>query len=205
MNYGSVSAVITYPYYTPPKWLNDVDYKEYVVLSESTSDEDTGLFLISLLGYNDIDMNDKTTAFLELIQKETLVLGGGILFEGREGRKILPSCCAGLEQWRDVLNGVKSKDSPWMGHTPFPTIEYNDDKVLVWSDNKLGIWGPDEVDENMYFIEYQYDELISELSKIECYLKGFAQGPLLQLVTKINEKSAAIIVERFLKWFEVAE
>ncbi|HZG16475.1 MAG TPA: hypothetical protein VE710_15905 [Candidatus Bathyarchaeia archaeon] len=205
MNNRYVSAVITDPYYDPPEWLNEVEFREYVVLSEDTSPEDTVLFFICLLGYNDVDVSNITTAFTELIQKEEVVIGGGILFENNSGRKILPSCCSGLEQWRDVLNGVKSKDSPWMGHTPYPTIEYINDTVRVWSDNKLGIWGPDEVDENMYFIEYRYDDLITKLNRIKCDLRGFAQGSLFKLLTNINEKSAAIIVERFLKWFELAD
>ncbi|SHJ93493.1 hypothetical protein SAMN02745163_02867 [Clostridium cavendishii DSM 21758] len=93
-----VDAIIQNPYYDAPSWIDDsIERKEFVILDRESSEEDVELFLIELLGYNNINIEqDKELVIRELLSEDEIAIAGGILFIG-EDKKIFPSCCCGLE------------------------------------------------------------------------------------------------------------
>lgn len=110
-------AVIIDPYYYCPIWIDsEVTRKEYIILSADSNKEDVELFLILLFGYNGIDVKQSLEkSFHELFNEDEVAISGGIAFFGTNNKKILPSCCCGLEDWHEVYDSVINKTSPWLG------------------------------------------------------------------------------------------
>lgn len=114
--------------------------------------------------------------FLELIESEQIIIAGGILFAENHAKMVLPSCCAGLGDWRVVHNGGIYRKNLWMGHDPHPTMKFLGDTVRVWSDDALGIFH-DLPKENLYFIDYERSQLLHQLRGIEHELEAFIHLP----------------------------
>ena len=168
-------AVITDPYFDCPIWLenNNIIRREYICLSSDCSNIDVELFLILLFGYNDIDSKYSfKKAFNELFNKNEIAISGGIAFFEDENNYILPSCCCGLEDWKEVEMSINNKNSPWLGHDPTPGITYDKDHLIVWSDD------PKETNHSILNIKYLYDEIFKCLKKTEIDLREFIQKPL---------------------------
>ncbi|KMN42980.1 hypothetical protein [Bacillus sp. LK2] len=206
MSEPKVKAIVQELYYDFPDWLDKVECKEYISLTKNNSPQDVDLFLVGLFGYNHIDIsNGPITAFKDLLNAESIVMAGGILFIEDEEKMIFPSCCSGLEGWRDIFNGVIEGSSPWMGHNPYPTLQFEDDIVHVWSDDYIGIWEQNLSNDDMYCIEYGRDNLITKLKNIETDLKEFSHVPLYNRIKQFDEKLAEQVVAKFLIWFDVKE
>lgn len=202
--------VVNGTYYSLAPWVNQkINLKKYIVLSKESTREDAQLFLSILFEYNNIDIDiNFNKALADLLNEDDLLLGGGILFSGNK-KIILPSCCCGLESWRDILDDVLSRKSPWMGHDPYPTIEYLEDNIVrIWPDNYIGIQEnilPDELKHKIYYIDYFYDDLICSLEDTEKHLYEFAVGPLYKWLREIDEVLAKKVSLKFCKWFDVTE
>jgi hypothetical protein len=107
-----------------------------------------------------------------LLDEECLILCGGLLVEDTEtGVCIPPSCCCGLEDWRDwvsVLDGGK----PWLGHSPAPWVEHFDDVVRIWSDG--GIDEPAGAEREA--ITVPLDTVAAQLQVVYRDLTGFSDA-----------------------------
>lgn len=194
-----VKAIIQNPYYKAPCWIDDnIERKEYVVLDGNSSENDVELFLIELLGYNDIDIEqNKENVIKEIILKDEIVIAGGILFIG-ESSEIFPSCCCGLEGWKEILDAAINKESPWLGHDPYPWFEYIENNIRIWSDD----YNKNHSNE-IYFIECDRDILINKLRLISNDLIEFSKVPLYKHVTKHVGDFAKEVVQQFEKWFSL--
>jgi hypothetical protein len=96
---------------------------------------DIGLVFARLIDYNHIEGHDIGALQAGIIAAESLILPGG-LQTSLGDQEINPSCCCGLECWREwerVLEG----GSPWLGHDPAPWVELSGDVVRIWSDGGL--------------------------------------------------------------------
>jgi hypothetical protein len=96
---------------------------------------DLGLVFAQLVDYNRIAGGDIGALQSGVLAAERLILPGG-LQASLGDQEINPSCCCGLEGWREwqrVLDG----GSPWLGHDPAPWVELSGDVVRVWSDGAL--------------------------------------------------------------------
>jgi hypothetical protein len=85
-----------------------------------------------LVEYNGIEGRDLAALQTAILEAESLILPGG-LQASLGHQQISPSCCCGLEGWReweDVLEG----GFLWLGHDPAPWVELSSDVVRVWSD-----------------------------------------------------------------------
>jgi hypothetical protein len=103
----------------------------------------------------------------EIIAAESLVLAGGIQAIFKE-KIISPSCCCGLEGWREWQDFLQTGETPWLGHDPSPWIDRVGDMIRIWSDGGLG----DSI-ENTFKIEVTCTEFDRALEIVERDLLGF--------------------------------
>ncbi|KRF10185.1 hypothetical protein ASG89_01200 [Paenibacillus sp. Soil766] len=189
-------AVIKEPYYDCPVWIDsDIIRKAHVILTESSSTKEVELFLVHLFGYNNIDVKESfEKSFKQLFDEDEVVILGGIAFFEDEDKFILPSCCCGLEDLVLVNESIINKVSPWLGHDPNPGIEYSNNGIVkVWSDE------PSK--ENVFFIEFKYDELIHALEDTKKELLGFIEKPLYQWLDHRDKFIANEMVRKMKQWF----
>jgi len=103
----------------------------FIILDENSTENDISLLVGSLLSFNDLCLNDE---FIEaLLKNDELALVGGIAFKQNE-TIIYPSCCADIQDWREVIEGVKKGETSWLGHDPSPWFEFQEDQITLWSD-----------------------------------------------------------------------
>ena len=203
---GNVRAVIQNPYFEQPSWLPKVEYRETIYLSRFSTSEDAVLFFTLVCGYNNVDVDREPFEVLnELIAIDEVALSGGIAFVDKD-KVILPSCCCGLENWRDVLEAVLNKKDVWLGHDPFPTLEYVNDLVRVWSDDYFGTMRKDLTEQellNMFFIEYNRNDLVSKLQSIEVDLLGFYKHSLVKELSMADDNLKEMLFKKYCKWFNL--
>ena len=79
-----VTAIVQNLYYKAPSWIDDkIQRREFVVLDGDSSENDVELFLIELLGYNNINIEQGTElAMKEVLSEDEIAIAGGILFVG---------------------------------------------------------------------------------------------------------------------------
>src|SRR5687767_16032988 len=111
-------------------------------LSASMSAPQVGAAMATLASYGDGDAGDGprevAAALRAIVEKERMIAPGGLLARDTEtGVVIPPSCCCGLEEWREWVS-VPSGGRPWLGHSPAPWIEQLDGTVRIWPDGGLG-------------------------------------------------------------------
>lgn len=97
-----------------------------------------GLVFAQLAQYNKIEITtDRQTVLRQILKSQRLILPGGIQVVCQDRGTISPSCCCGLETWREWIDVLKTGTSPWLGHDPSPWIEIKGDVVRVWSDGGI--------------------------------------------------------------------
>ncbi|SCW83853.1 hypothetical protein SAMN04487970_10635 [Paenibacillus tianmuensis] len=203
---GKVSAIIQDPNFDQPFWLSKAEYQKSVVLSKSSSPDDAVLFFSLLCGYNDVDVARNTADVLnELITTDEILIRGGIAFEDKD-KMILPGCCCGLESWREVLEAVINKENVWLGHDPYPSVEYVDHMVRIWSDDFSGAIRKDLTEQEiqkMYYIEYDRDDLIKKLQSIETDLLDFYKHSFEKALWMVEDYHKEMLFLQYCKWFRV--
>ena len=128
-----------------------------------------GLVFAQLANYNQIPLaNDGQTVLQQIVEAETLVLPGGIRVVCESQKTISPSCCCGLETWREWLDFLKTGNSPWLGHDPSPWLEIQGETVRIWSDGGLG-----DVVKDAFYVDVSRDRIQKALRQIERDLQGF--------------------------------
>jgi len=97
------------------------------------------------------------------------VTPGGLAAAGRL-TVVYPSCCCGLEAWRDWYQLLSDGQSPWLGHDPSPWVEVRGEEFLVWPDGDVG-----EANEgDAQPIRFSKPELVASLASAERDLGAFA-------------------------------
>jgi len=190
------------PYHERPEWLNSAtEVEEYMPLSPLADEREVELFLYVLLGASDLELRptprEMLQEFMALDEENGIALSGGIVFCENENRRILPSCCAGVEQIPEIIEDVINRQSPWLGHDPWPTITYEGEQAYVWPDHvfaqfpdseSLKIEASDEPP-----IVYAYKELLQSVRRCASELEGFIDGPLhLWLIANSPELAGAV-------------
>lgn len=203
-----IHAVITNPYFKQPPWLPEVNYKDTVFLSRHSTSEDAVLFLTLLCGYIDIDIEQKPeNVFEQLLKRDEVPISGGIAFADEE-RLIAPSCCCGLEDWQEVYKSVLGRSSPWLGHDPYPSIEYSGDHVKIWSDDFSGKWNKElsgEKRNSMFCISYEHAELVSMLKSVRTDLLDFYEYSFEQTFHMVGDKLKRKLFSQYCKWFKLED
>ncbi|WP_372661103.1 hypothetical protein [Amycolatopsis kentuckyensis] len=81
---------------------------------------------------------DAVAVLRAIVEADRLIAAGGLLArDTRTGVAIPPSCCCGLESWREWTD-VPRGGRPWLGHSPAPWVEHLDNAVRIWPDGGLG-------------------------------------------------------------------
>ena len=156
--------------------------------------------MTTLVTYNHIKKIKTINKVVDaLLQEEQLILPGGIMFCNKE-IMIGPSCCCGLEDAQAIMQAISDKKYPWLGHDPFPTIEYlQEGKVKVWSEDysreKLG--GKTKI----YNIEYDYKSLMESLRRKEQDFINFIYGPLGEYLKEMKVLDYELVMQKILKDF----
>ncbi|WP_037287865.1 hypothetical protein [Saccharibacillus sacchari] len=190
------------PYHERPVWIKSMtEVEEYMPLSPLAGEREVELFLYTLLGASQLELRatpqQMLQEFMELDEENGIALSGGIVFCENENRRILPSCCAGVEQIPEIIEDVINRQSPWLGHDPWPTITYEGEQAYVWPDN-VSAQFPDsesvkiEVSEEPPIV-YSYGELLQSVHRCATELEGFIDGPLyLWLIANSPELAGAV-------------
>jgi hypothetical protein len=135
----------------------------FIRLSGKMTDREVGLVFAQLVNYNNLESGGDTNSLLHrVIQAETLVLPGGLQVRSTD-KVINPSCCCGLEMWRDWLKFLKTGRSPWLGHDPSPYVEKVGGLIRIWSDEKA----------KAFHIDFEQSKFEAELSKVQQDLSEF--------------------------------
>jgi hypothetical protein len=182
-----IKPTIINPYYDEPNWFkSEVDRNECVFLDKDSTANDVKQFIILLFGFNDIAFGncfeDSVNNFL-MLQVDELAMSGGPTFLCGESQ-ILPSCCCGLEDLGDVINCIRHKTSPWLGHDPNPGIEYSKrHKVKIWSDDY-------KENKEAYCITCTYAELIVAMDDMKKDLTSFIEEICFDYLGRFNSEYA---------------
>ncbi len=140
----------------------------WIRLSGEITYEEIGLVCAQLVQYNCLDLSGEAKSVLkQVLDAESLVLPGGLqVILGNQ--LITPSCCCGLETWREWQYFLKTGESPWLGHDPSPWVEQRDDTVRIWSDGGLG-----ESVRKAFYIDVSRSVFREGLRLVERELQGF--------------------------------
>ncbi|MCA9690859.1 MAG: hypothetical protein R3A51_17895 [Nannocystaceae bacterium] len=169
----------------------------FVRLSASTAREDVALVVGQLALYNGLeediaDNESPAEVIARALAIDELVLPGGLRAIGRTV-EIAPSCCCGLEAWREWY-----QLSPWLGHDPTPWIEVDGEAVRVWSDGGLGESARGE----LRCLTSTRARLFEHVAAVERDLVDFLER-LRGWTTTIAPAQAAALVDRFAHAFAV--
>lgn len=166
-----MQAVIEAPYYEgefscPWQVPEFTPFSMIRLFGEMTSPE-IGLVFAQLAKYNQIELTNGKQAVLEqILEAESLVLPGGIEVISEE-KPIPPSCCCGLETWREWIMFLETGNSPWLGHDPSPWIESQGDTIRIWSDDGI------EPASDAFYIDVPRPDFKRALMLVERDLQSF--------------------------------
>lgn len=187
----TIEAVVEMqPFEGEPPWaVASVADWSFLRLFPDSTDEEIGSLILTACSYNHhLEVQRSAIETLNAFVAEDFVLPGGLQFADDGQVKVVPGCCAGLEDWREWLD-VPNGKTIWAGHDPSPGVEFVDGIIRVWQDEKA-----DGVD----FIDFDVDEMRGLLEKVESDLKGFVfrLGKWADFVAPSLQKK---IVEHFVK------
>jgi len=167
-----LQAVVETPYYQGeflcPWDVPQFEPFSWIRLSGEMTYREIGLVFAQVVQFNDLDLSGERQAVLKrVVEAESLVLPGGI--QVILGDKFIPpSCCCGLETWREWQDFLKTGESPWLGHDPSPWVERRSDIVRIWSNGGMG-----ESVENAFHIDIPYPDFREGLKTVERDLQAF--------------------------------
>ena len=124
--------------------------------------------MAQLVEYNPVAAgSDAEGTLARVTAADHLVLPGGL--QAVDGdREVNPSCCCGLEDWRDWIEFVRSGQSPWLGHDPAPWLESAGGVVRAWSDG--GMNGPAS---DAFAVEFEREQFVAAVDRVGRDLSEF--------------------------------
>ncbi len=156
--------------YPVPWSLPDPPYPSSVRLHGHMTDLELGLVVAELARYRSVQTERSPTQMLErFVQRTSLVVAGGL--QARKGDLVIaPSCCCGLETWREWVALTSGENRLWMGHSPSPWVEQTAAGYRLWSDEfEQGSVRPPDV----YAIDFSQAELRRAVTTVQIDLLDF--------------------------------
>lgn len=166
-------------------------------LDGSMPPEALSAFLIALFDYGK-EHDEETPATLPAIaagllaREEQILPGGLILLKG--DYMIEPSCCCGLESWREWYWALEGEGTPWLGHDPSPGVEPLPSGLLLHTD--MDNEAEDET------LPITYDELAAALERAEETFSEFALR-LDAWLTEVSGAEGQALAVKICDWFRI--
>lgn len=138
-----LSPVVEAEYHSSPfEWAQSKSTEAFIELNDHSPDGDIAWIVALLASYNGIlSSGSIEKATHAVMTADALVLPGGLMVRA-ENIEIPPSCCCGLEDWREWFSVEPGSISPWLGHDPSPWVECKPDLAVIWADSNLGDKSP---------------------------------------------------------------
>lgn len=128
-------AIEVWPSLEAPAWVPPVTAKTWIVLNADTSLDDVARIVARVAEYvSDCLPASPDEAAQVIALAEVVVVSGGLIVTGN-GFRSEPSCCCGLEQWREWYGVKPGGSSPWLGHDPTPGVECGETEAVICSDS----------------------------------------------------------------------
>ncbi|MBW5485526.1 hypothetical protein [Streptomyces bambusae] len=100
-----------------------------------------------------------------LLAADGLLAPGGVrLRDPGTGAVIPPSCCFGLESWREWAALARREEPAWLGHGPVPVLEFGRRLVRISDGRAVVTLRVDRVPDLLYEVQTQ---LIGFLARVE--------------------------------------
>jgi len=169
-------------------------------LCSSTPADDVAQVVAQLTVYGRADKSALTME--QLVNEPVRILPGGLRVI--DNKVIIdPSCCCGLETWREWLGLLTGDGSPWLGHDPAPWVENRNGLFIVHSDGGLGEDGEAAPDTRTQ-ITFSRAELEAALLQVQKDLAGFLER-LGEWALEHQLAFAEALGRAFDKWFQISE
>jgi hypothetical protein len=168
-------------------------WPSHVRLWAETPDTQVALVVAQLAQYG--HGGDAAEDLAALVNAFPEIVPGGIA-AGDELQEVFPSCCCGLETWREWQKVATDGTGPWLGHDPSPWVEAREDAILVWPDGGLG--EASEADQHpVRFSRPQFDtalvEVEGDLRDFQIRLKAWAASVSPELATGLADRFGALV------------
>ncbi|MFJ3921975.1 hypothetical protein [Streptomyces sp. NPDC090022] len=122
--------------------------------------------LAVIADHNDAGPGDQDGGLVRrLLAADGLLAPGGVrLRDVATGAVIPPSCCFGLESWREWAALAQGEEPVWLGHGPVPELEFTGELVRVSHGEVCVALRQDLVPDLLYDVQSQ---LIGFLARVE--------------------------------------
>ncbi|MCB5181310.1 hypothetical protein [Streptomyces antimicrobicus] len=140
------------------------DGGELLALDGSLRPAAVGAALALIADHNDDGGRGGDVAARLLAADGLLAPGGVRLRDPATGSVIPPSCCFGLESWREWAALAEREEPAWLGHGPVPVLEFDGDLVRVSDGRASVVLEVGKVPDLLYDVQSQ---LIGFLARVE--------------------------------------
>jgi len=173
-----------------PDWASRSDIESpFICLSNTTTHDQITSFIAGLCEYNHLTALSAHDAISSILLADALIISGGVAVFAGEQEPLYPSCCCGLESWREWFDSLTTGASPWWGHDPTPWLDIKDNVVNVWKDGGLSGNSSDE----RPYCSVSLHDCKHERKKIESEVRGFLES-LHEWTMKVDASRADALV-----------
>ena len=196
---------------------NTISVDSVIALNEHTTKHEVDIFLGEIIFFNNHDYEpsgfilteDPKSSLENLLayfknNSEAIVdpVGGLMFFEG--DKKIIPGCCCSVEDGIEAIEDISNKKSTWLGHDPFPRVEYKEGYITVWDDDCLGEYVDKPISkEQLISIDFSETELSIFLPQAKKDVELFFLKPFKQRITEFNADIADELTNAIIKWLGI--
>jgi len=173
-------------------------YPDFHALHGGLNETELVAFLRTVCSFGDpaadVLSAGEAAAFLTALPSDaTRILSGGLM--ARKGDFLIePSCCCGLEGWREWYSLLDGTGSPWLGHDPSPWVEAKDGKLVLHTNE----------DEQAETLTVPADELAAALDQARADLEAFA-AVLRAWISREGVPDGTKMCDRLELWFSIGE
>ena len=154
-------AVMEVPFEEDSEWISlpPKPWPRYIRLWRETPPEAVAVVVCVVSWWG---AESKASSAEALVKDFPRGLPGGFAAVDQE-QVIGPSCCCGLEGWKEWLDILTTGQSPWMGHDPAPFVEVQGEQVCVWADGGLG--GKHRGGSPVVFSKREFEKAVHEAAR----------------------------------------
>ncbi|MCA8900914.1 MAG: hypothetical protein KDA53_06645 [Hyphomonas sp.] len=173
-------------------------YPEFHALNGRLGETELVDFLRTVCSYGapkaEVSSASEAAAFLTALTPDAArVLSGGLTAQ-KGAFKIEPSCCCGLEGWREWYWLLDGHGSPWLGHDPSPWVEAHDGQIVLHTDEG----------EQGEALTVPAEELAAALNQARADLEAFAAS-LRAWILRENVQDGQEMCNLLEFWFAIGE